>query len=163
MLPYIIDVEASGFGAGSYPIEIGIVMPDRETHCFLVKPEPDWVHWDAQAAGVHGIDRQELVRLGKPVAEIAQCLNELLGREVIYTDAWGVDSSWIAKLYDAADAVPSFRLETLRKIISEPQVALWTATKNTVIRELDLKRHRASADATILQQTFERSQAMLNK
>lgn len=163
MLPFIIDVEASGFGAGSYPIEIGVAMPDRSTHCFLVKPEADWVHWSEQAAQVHGIKRESLFTVGKPVAEIACCLNELLGSEVIYTDAWGADSSWLGKLYDAAGTYPSFRLETLRKIIAEPQVELWAATKDKVILELGLKRHRASADAIILQQTFERSQAMLNK
>ena len=30
-LPAVLDVEASGFGAGSYPIEVGIAMPDGTT------------------------------------------------------------------------------------------------------------------------------------
>ena len=161
MPPYIIDVEASGFGAGSYPIEIGLVMPDRTAHCFLVKPMEDWLHWDDNAAQVHGIKREDLINVGKPVMEIARSLNDLLGREIIYTDAWGHDSSWLAKLYDAAGLFPSYRLDSLRKIITEPQAEIWMATKNAVINELNLVRHRASADAVILQQTYVRSQAML--
>ena len=31
-LPIIIDIEASGFGRGSYPIEIGYHMPDGESY-----------------------------------------------------------------------------------------------------------------------------------
>ena len=40
-----IDVEASGFGVGSYPIEVGVAFPDGGTQCYLIKPEHDWIHW----------------------------------------------------------------------------------------------------------------------
>jgi hypothetical protein len=43
--PIIIDVEASGLGHGSYPIEVGFALADGETHCRLIKPEEDWQHW----------------------------------------------------------------------------------------------------------------------
>jgi hypothetical protein len=36
----VIDVEASGFGRGSYPIEVGFVLPDGEAVCTLVRPRP---------------------------------------------------------------------------------------------------------------------------
>ena len=32
MTPIVIDVEASGFGKGSYPIEVGVVLPDGSRH-----------------------------------------------------------------------------------------------------------------------------------
>ena len=57
MLPCIIDLEASGFGRGSYPIEVGLCLGDSSSHCFLVRPEEDWQHWDPEAEKVHGISR----------------------------------------------------------------------------------------------------------
>ncbi len=39
-LPTVIDVEASGFGAGSYPIEVGVAFPDGRSWCCLIRPEP---------------------------------------------------------------------------------------------------------------------------
>ena len=47
--PLIIDVEASGFGGASYPIEIGVALDDGHKYCALILPEPEWTHWDAAA------------------------------------------------------------------------------------------------------------------
>ena len=47
--PTVLDIEASGFGRGSYPIEIGYCLPNGDTFCTLIKPEPEWQHWDAEA------------------------------------------------------------------------------------------------------------------
>ena len=48
-LASIIDLEASGFGSSSYPIEVGIVLPNGQTYCSLIVPEPDWRHSSAFA------------------------------------------------------------------------------------------------------------------
>ena len=56
-LPVIIDIEASGFGRGSYPIEIGYYQPDGQSFCSLIRPDPAWTHWDDSAEQVHGIAR----------------------------------------------------------------------------------------------------------
>ena len=53
-LPTILDIEASGFGPGSYPIEVGLVLPDGDAWCSLIRPEPGWLHWDPSAEQVHG-------------------------------------------------------------------------------------------------------------
>jgi len=45
----ILDVEASGFGAGSYPIEVGYVFGDGRSYCTLIRPVSSWTHWDAKA------------------------------------------------------------------------------------------------------------------
>ncbi len=55
--PCVIDIEASGFGRNSYPIEVGYVLPDGRAGCMLVAPAPGWTHWDESAAQVHGITR----------------------------------------------------------------------------------------------------------
>ena len=40
-LPTILDIEASGFGRGSYPIEIGFSAGDGVLFCGLIVPEHD--------------------------------------------------------------------------------------------------------------------------
>ena len=42
--PFIIDVEASGFGSSSYPIEIGVALEYGSRHSALIKPADDWIH-----------------------------------------------------------------------------------------------------------------------
>lgn len=162
--PPILDIEASGFGRGSYPIEIGFVMQDQRSHCMLIRPDPEWCAWDDGAERLHGIPRARLLHSGVPPREAAQFLNRSLGGMTLYSDAWGNDQSWLALLFDSAGLLPAFKLQTLRALLSEEQAALWHPTKNAVIRDLGLGRHRASNDARILQQTYLRTaQACLEK
>jgi len=155
-LPIVIDVEASGFGAGSYPIEVGVVMGDGRTHCRLVRPEPDWVHWEGQAQSVHQLDRATLQRAGRPVIEVAHWLNTLLHGRTAYSDAWGQDFAWLSRLYDAAQSRPTFRLEALSALLAEPEMAIWHVVREAVEAGLGEQRHRASNDAKVLQQTWQR-------
>ncbi|MCW8889832.1 MAG: hypothetical protein OQL20_04150 [Sedimenticola sp.] len=157
MLPAIIDIEASGFGRYSYPIEIGIVLPDQKSFCNIIRPADEWTHWDESAQAVHGITRELLLDKGKPPAEVADKLNQLLRGTRIYTDAWSHDISWIGKLFDITDRPQLFTLDSLRSLMTEQQAALWHPTKEQVINELHLVRHRASTDALILQETFRRT------
>jgi hypothetical protein len=48
-VPPILDVEASGFGRGSYPVEVGYVLDDGDSQCMLVRPASDWNHWSPAA------------------------------------------------------------------------------------------------------------------
>jgi len=160
MAPIIIDIEASGFGRGSYPIEVGLVLPDGTPHCFLIAPHRNWTLWDEEAEKVHGITREILFSNGRSVSEIAWRLNELLRGKTIYSDAWSFDLSWIGKLYDAAHQEQTFRVGSLHDLLSQDQMANWDRTKDEVIREMALRRHRASGDARILQETYRRVQAI---
>jgi hypothetical protein len=159
MVPVIIDVEASGFGVGSYPIEIGIALGDRTTHCYLIKPEPEWVHWDVAAESLHGISREVLMERGRVPREVAECLNRLLVGQTVYSDAWSYDSSWVGKLYDKAELMQGFKVEALTRILSEQQLGVWEPTRKRVVEELALQRHRASSDAMLIQAVFERTSA----
>jgi hypothetical protein len=156
MLPIIIDVEASGFGRDSYPIEIGLVLPDGTPHCFLIHPERAWTAWDAEAEVVHGISRDTLLRIGRPALDVAWRLNGLLRGKTVYSDAWSFDLSWIGKLYEAVHQVQEFRIAALRELLNERELAAWDQTRQQVSRELDLQRHRASGDARVLRETLAR-------
>jgi len=159
--PAILDIEASGFGHASYPLEIGIAMPDGSTRCFLIRPEPDWTHWDASSEKLHGLNRAVLLAHGRPVAEIVAELDRLLRGMTVYSDAWGHDLSWLGRLYDCVDRVPAFRLETLPAILTPGQLAIWDRVKHRIFQEVTFPRHRASNDARVLQLTWLRTTALL--
>lgn len=152
--PCIIDVEASGFGAGSYPIEVGAVLSDGQAYCSLIHPEPDWRHWEHTAESVHGITRNTLATHGKPAHVVAADLNMRLKGATVYTDAWYHDYQWLARLFDAADMPQMFKLQDLRQLLTEPAMAIWDDTKTQVMQDMNLARHRASNDAKVLQHTL---------
>jgi len=150
-----IDVEASGFGQGSYPIEIGIAGPADDLVCFLVRPPAGWDHWDAKAEMLHGIARDTLFSYGREVDEVAKALNGRLAGQTAYTDAWGQDMPWLAKLFDVAGIVQRFRVESVVSLLSEAEQARWHPLKGAITDRLRLTRHRASTDARILKLTYE--------
>lgn len=152
----VIDLEASGFGRGSYPIEVGFVQASGECFCTLIQPEADWQHWDASAEALHGITRELLRRHGRASAWVAEQLNQRLAGQVVYCDAWAHDYPWLSRLYDAAGLVPSFRLADLRALLSEDEAARWHPVLDQVRSEAALGRHRASADARTLQMALQR-------
>lgn len=155
-LPPILDVEASGFGRHSYPIEVGYVLPDGSSYCSLIRPLPHWTHWDPAAERVHHIRRELLVQHGRDVQDVARSLNEALRGRTVFSDGWAHDYPWLAALYEEADLVPSFRLESLRGLLSEDEASQWEATRQAVMHEHQVERHRASTDARLLQTTLKR-------
>jgi DNA polymerase III epsilon subunit-like protein len=155
--PAIIDIEASGFGHGSYPIEVGAILRDGTKYCSLILPSPDWTHWDEEAEKLHHITRDILQTHGKPIAEVVRALNEILRNQTAYSDGWGVDKTWLDHLFYTAGIRCEFSLSSLEMILSEPQMEIWHETKDQVLRDLGQKRHRASFDAQVIQETYQRT------
>ena len=152
--PAVIDLEASGFGRGSYPIEVGFVLPDGATYCSLIHPAPHWTHWDPQAEQVHGLTRAMLERHGRSPAEIAAVLNERLRGANLYCDGWAHDYPWLALLFDEAGRTPAFKLRHLQELLGQHDVRHWDAACSAARSQLALGRHRASSDARVLQQAI---------
>lgn len=159
--PYIVDVEASGFGSRSYPIEIGLALDPDLRYCSLIRPAPDWTHWDLAAEQVHQIPRNALKDHGKPLTRVAKDLNRLLEGATVYSDGWSVDKPWITRLFIEADIRQAFHVSPLELILTEPQMDLWQDTKEEIIATLHLNRHRASTDAFIVQETFVRTRKLV--
>ncbi|MEK8025475.1 hypothetical protein [Pseudaquabacterium rugosum] len=147
----ILDIEASGFGAGGYPIEIGYVRDDGCSWCSLIRPEPEWTRWDASAQQVHGITRVQVESQGRPAREIAQRLNTDLAGRTAYSDAWAHDYAWLAQLFDAAGLAPRFRLESIHRLIDADQLPALADHRRSAFDTLQVRRHRASSDARALQ------------
>lgn len=153
-LPIILDIEASGFGAGSYPVEIGYVDSLGEVWSAPVQPHADWRHWDANAEKLHQQSRQSLEHAGISAREIARHLNHVFAGKTVYTDGWYQDFVWLHRLYEAAGMSPNFKLEDLSVSLSAEQKVAWHATKDRLRQQTSLPQHRASTDAKLLQLTW---------
>lgn len=153
-VPPIIDLEASGFGRGSYPIEIGYALEDRVVHSCLVKPVPEWQHWSDEAEQIHGISRDLLQREGCSPREVALRLNDALRGKTLYSDAWSFDTSWLGRLFNEAELIQRFRLETINRLLSPEQMEAWHDTKKSLWCEMGINRHRAANDVRVLQETY---------
>ena len=160
--PYILDVEASGFGPYSYPIEIGLALRANQRYCTLVSPADHWTHWDPKAQALHGIDRASLALNGKPIKTVAEELNKVLGSATIYSDGWVVDKPWINTLFDTARVDRTFFVSPLELILSEKQMEIWHEIKQRVISKNTSDRHRACHDAFIIQQTYMETLNLVN-
>ena len=162
--PIIIDIEASGFGGDSYPIEIGLAFSAKQRFCRLIRPQADWLHWSEEAQALHGISRAVLVDKGVNVNRVCLELNQLLDTKTVYSDGWVVDSPWLNRLYESAGISRSFKISALEMILNEHQMALWHPTKDRLFAISTHRRHRASHDAAIIQMTYlETRNAMPNK
>ncbi|MEF7612729.1 hypothetical protein V4F39_02325 [Aquincola sp. MAHUQ-54] len=149
--PCVLDVEASGFGRHSYPVEVGVALPDGRALCTLVRPQPEWTHWDDAAQHLHGISRETALLHGRSARAVAELLNTELEGRTVYTDAWAHDYVWLATLFEAAGLRPRFRLEHLRMLLDEAQTSSFDDARRAASEELRVTRHRASNDARTLQ------------
>ncbi len=157
LYPNIIDIEASGFGAFSYPIEIGIVLSSGKSYCSLIKPQPQWTHWDHDAQMMHQLSRDTLEKHGNNVFAVANELNALLAGKTIYSDGWVVDKPWLITLFHAASIPQKFTMSALEMILSESQMNIWHDTKANILKNSHFPRHRASSDAKVIQETYART------
>ena len=155
-LPCVIDIEASGFGRNSFPIEIGYVLPDGRAACMLVRPAADWTHWDDGAERVHGITRAVLAAHGRAPREVAAALNRDLAGRTVYCDGWAHDYAWLAGLFEQAGLSPAFKLESVSALLDEAGLAQLDEARRAAAAELGLQRHRASNDARALQRALGR-------
>lgn len=152
--PIILDIEASGFGAGSYPVEIGYADASGQGWSAQVQPHTDWLHWDMEAEKLHQQSRQSLEVHGHTAREIALHLNHVFCGKTVYTDGWYQDFVWLHSLYEAAGLNPNFKLEDLRLTLTAEQKAVWHETKQILRDNTALQHHRALADAKVLQLTW---------
>jgi len=149
-----LDVEASGLGVGSYPIEVGVALNDGSTQCTLICPANDWTHWDNAAEQLHGISRDELLINGRSPLNVAMMLNEWLGDSMVYSDAWGNDVCWLSRLFDEAGVKQRFKLDSVVSVLTSEELDYWAFVKEHIERQLFIRRHRASNDALILHRTY---------
>lgn len=157
-IPSILDIEASGFGSSSYPIEIGVVLNNGKRLCCLIRPHSSWTHWDKKAQKLHGIAPELLLQKGREIPQVCAEFNSLLSGLTVYSDAWSHDISWLNRLYEFSGMQCAFNLSPIEAIATEEQLLCWDEVKQELLaRKGDVIRHRATNDAILVQQTFLKS------
>ncbi len=166
--PCFIDVEATGFGVDSYPIEIAWSDEAGEIHRCLIDPTPvpEWTAWGAEAEHVHGIDLERLRRNGWPPDYVATRLTEDLAGKVVYSDAPDYDRRWIGRLFTAIARPLSFQVdhidELLLATLRAPEAPVWQTMaridrlKNEVTA-VSSGKHSAGYDVGYLLQLWRRA------
>lgn len=139
-----MDIEASGLGPLSYPIEIawkcGLTGANDS---FLINPETgyNWTDWDSTAEELHRITVDELLSEGISVKEACERLNNRLEGKTVTTDAFDFDYFWIRRLYESAMMNPSFEMQGIDKVLEGGQLIQYRLVANAQVRT-----HRAMAD-----------------
>ena len=150
-----IDLEASGLGADSWPIEVGWCFPEGPPCAHLIRTAPDWkdAAWDPEAEALHGVGREELARAGASPREVCAALNKALDGVRAYSDAPDWDGFWLYRLYQAAKMRQTFELWDFRDLFVHlsPEEIRDAAAKASALAP---HRHRAAADVLHMQALF---------
>lgn len=150
----VIDIEASGLGSHSYPIEIGLMLANGQQYQALLLPLADWTYWDAEAERIHGISRERLLAEGKSIQQVCQEVNNLCAGQTLYSDCWVYDNVWLNSLYARAGVVQSFTCSPIESLLNERQCQRYVMCKSAVQQHLGLRQHRALNDAKIIQKAL---------
>lgn len=141
-LPPVLDFEASSLSDQSYPISAGLVV-NGHVHYWVIRPQPQWTDWSAEAEGLHQLSRGYIEREGLPAEtvyrEMKACLS---GASLAYSDAAEWERQWLAVLGD-----PMVSISDARTLIPPYSVASFSDKKAEAMRRHHLKAHRADHDA----------------
>ncbi|WP_240656895.1 exonuclease domain-containing protein [Neptunomonas marina] len=142
-----LDIEASGLGPRSYPIEIAWADSGSDEHdTFLINPNEveQWSDWDEKAQSIHNIPRESLVS-GLSVREACSRLNARLAGCTVICDALEFDYFWMRRLFDAARMNPAFKLAGLDAVLRPEQLIYYR-----IVAKAEVRKHRALDDAYAL-------------
>ena len=139
-----MDLEASGLGAESYPIEVAWKCPATGlSDNFFINPDSisHWRYWDEFAEELHGLDRERLVKEGISAEVACQRLNEALKGKTLISDALEFDSFWMRRLFNAVGVSSEFTMAGLDAILSAERLIQYR-----FIARSQFRRHRAMQD-----------------
>jgi len=156
MLHNIIDFEASGLGASSYPIQVAVILSDGDTYDSYILPHDDWTfhgEWCYEAEKIHNIPANTLRDIGRPLITVAQELNDFLGNQTVYCDGGVHDLQWCDTLFWKAGITRTFKIDKVRAVMREG--VNYHYQKNLSVKELNLKEHDALNDVKIIQRTVD--------
>lgn len=148
----IIDCEASGLSANSYPIEIGVAF-NEESFGFLIKPPSSWDYWDLKAEEVHKIKREELYANGISVFDAISILNSQLRDLTIYSDASDYEELWINKLYSEVGISKNFDIASIYTLDIDWAMYKYNKLKFSASSVI----HRAENDALLIRKSIIKS------
>ena len=163
--PCFMDLEATGFGPESYPIEVAWSDAQGEITRYLINPQsvPGWDAWDDEAELVHGLERGRLVRNGWPADFVADRVAEALAGKRVYSDAPDYDERWLGRLFTAVGQPLPFRFEHVDELLlgcmRRPDEPIWQVVARidalkTRVAALSSGKHSAGYDVGYLVQLW---------
>lgn len=151
-----IDLEASGLGAKSWPIEAGWCYAAGEPEAMLIKPDDSWPldQWDENAFALHGVTYETLMESGVEPEKVCAALNEALSGKIVYSDAPDWDGFWFYRLFQAAGVRQKFTLRDFYDVFrSMPPEKLDRIIERA--NEIAPRAHRAVPDVLHMRALFE--------
>ncbi|MDA9004068.1 hypothetical protein N9J26_01115 [bacterium] len=149
----IIDIEASGLHADSYPIEIAVLI-DGHTRAWLVKPEPQWTYWNDTAESIHGMTRDYLFEHGLPVAQVADELKHHVNGAELFSDAVTWDADWADTLFFNSHSIRNFCISSIYEFMTDEQVEAFKENKVRLAACGRYREHRAEEDVRLIHEAF---------
>ncbi len=150
-----LDLEASGLGAASWPIEVGWCFEGGEPETMLIRPADDWSQdaWDKNAEALHGLTFDSLRASGLPIGEVCNRLNQALEGVAVYSDAPDWDGFWLYRLFAAARVRQRFSLSDFGDLFSglTPETIAAAVGKAKIAAP---HRHRAREDVLHMKTIF---------
>lgn len=153
-----LDLEASGFGAESYPIEVGVVsVSTRQAQSWLLKPPEVWLkhgYWSVDSEKVHGLSQKILEAEGQDLEKVAAALIRVCSGRLVLSDARKYDCAWLQRLWDVlgykdapfeVDSFHDVAAYMAQSAFSDPEAALERA--RDAAEKRFPHRHRAEVDA----------------
>ena len=139
-----IDLEASGLGPDSYPVEVAWKSAESGAQdSFLINPESaeGWVFWDEFAEEMHGIEWSTLTKSGIGVRAACERLNTALFGKDVVCDALEFDAFWLRRLFRAGCQPMNFTLKGIESVLSPEQ-----RIQYRLVSRSQYRRHRALDD-----------------
>ncbi|WP_462146392.1 exonuclease domain-containing protein [Pseudoalteromonas gelatinilytica] len=154
----MLDVEASGLGHSSYPVEVAFASSTGRQASYLIQPTSYWLahgEWDENAERLHGLSQQTLLFTGSCIANVAQQLNKYLCGKLVLCNDLAFDGFWLSQLFKAANTSVTFHLMDLSALFD-----FWGEQKKKVFKEeygktLNTNEHRALPDAKRFVETYQ--------
>ncbi|HOP19096.1 MAG TPA: hypothetical protein PLV61_08600 [Parvularculaceae bacterium] len=150
-----IDLEASGLGSKSWPVEVGFAFIEGAPQSTLIRPDATWSDeaWDKGAEALHGLTRAELDRDGQNIRDVCRSLNKSLAGAEVYSDAPDWDGFWLFRLFMAANMRQQFAVHDFGKLI-RPIAGSREGELQERAARLAPRRHRTNDDVRHLQTLY---------
>jgi hypothetical protein len=133
----LLDMEASGLHATSFPTEVAWVAADlSEGYSAGIRPVADWTakDWSPEAEAVHGLDYDKLAAHGETVELVAEALNGALAGATVLSDCAHMDGFWARQIFTAAGIEPAFPLAPVNAVwsLAQPLFAVYRAIRRAL-------------------------------
>ena len=135
--PIFLDFEATGLHKLSYPIQVAWGSTLDNVESWYIQPAKGWTFWSRDAEAMHGISRELLAEVGRPVREVAERMNAVLAGKVVYADGLPWDNFWLDELFYAALIKREFDIRDAWELFRQhvPVRPTLTRMSSTVVSE----------------------------